>query len=97
MLRALSAKLFSINVGVMIVVLGLMLPMVAEAKGGKGRGHSGHAAHGYSHGYKKDKPKKYGHDAKKSDDDCPCGTGRQCMGPRGGMFCFSPSGKKRYF
>lgn len=29
-------------------------------------------------------------------NDCPCGTGRICTGKRGGQFCWSNTGKKRY-
>jgi len=27
---------------------------------------------------------------------CPCGTGTLCVGPRGGEYCLTPSGKKSY-
>jgi len=27
---------------------------------------------------------------------CACGSGRICVGPRGGLFCLTPSGYKRY-
>ncbi|MFO1127733.1 MAG: YHYH domain-containing protein [Rhodospirillales bacterium] len=28
--------------------------------------------------------------------ECPCGTGKVCVGPRGGRFCITGSGSKRY-
>jgi micrococcal nuclease len=28
--------------------------------------------------------------------DCPCGSGAICTGPKGGQFCVTPEGKKRY-
>jgi len=28
--------------------------------------------------------------------DCPCGGGTLCVGPRGGEFCMTPSGRKSY-
>jgi hypothetical protein len=28
--------------------------------------------------------------------ECPCGGGTLCVGPRGGEFCMTPSGKKSY-
>lgn len=28
--------------------------------------------------------------------ECPCGGGTLCVGPRGGKFCVTPSGKKSY-
>lgn len=30
------------------------------------------------------------------DDGCVCGTGSFCTGPRGGVYCLTPSGKKSY-
>lgn len=27
---------------------------------------------------------------------CPCGSGKVCVGPRGGRYCLTPSGNKRY-
>ena len=29
-------------------------------------------------------------------DDCPCGTGTLCTGPRGGQYCMTASGNKSY-
>ncbi|MFG6207509.1 YdcA family protein [Pseudomonas retamae] len=31
-----------------------------------------------------------------SDDGCACGTGSFCTGPRGGVYCLTPSGNKSY-
>lgn len=31
-----------------------------------------------------------------SDAGCPCGSGAICTGPKGGQFCISRDGKKRY-
>ncbi|WP_281924022.1 YdcA family protein [Pseudomonas moraviensis] len=31
-----------------------------------------------------------------SDDACACGTSSFCTGPRGGVYCLTPSGKKSY-
>lgn len=31
-----------------------------------------------------------------SDDGCACGTSSFCTGPRGGVYCLTPSGKKSY-
>jgi len=28
--------------------------------------------------------------------ECPCGSGLTCTGPRGGAYCVTPSGRKRY-
>ncbi|CAD5106638.1 YdcA family protein [Zestomonas carbonaria] len=28
--------------------------------------------------------------------DCPCGTSTFCTGPRGGVYCLTPGGKKSY-
>jgi hypothetical protein len=33
---------------------------------------------------------------KVSADECACGTGRICIGPRGGRYCTTPSGNKSY-
>ena len=30
------------------------------------------------------------------DDGCACGTGSFCTGPRGGVYCLTPSGNKSY-
>jgi hypothetical protein len=27
---------------------------------------------------------------------CPCGSGRLCTGPRGGVYCVTPAGNKSY-
>ncbi|MGF6331332.1 hypothetical protein ABH909_004210 [Pseudomonas sp. BS3782 TE3695] len=29
-------------------------------------------------------------------DGCACGTGTFCTGPRGGVYCLTPSGNKSY-
>ncbi|AZE29255.1 hypothetical protein [Pseudomonas chlororaphis] len=29
-------------------------------------------------------------------DGCPCGSGSFCTGPRGGVYCLTPSGNKSY-
>ena len=31
-----------------------------------------------------------------SADGCACGTGTFCTGPRGGVYCLTPSGNKSY-
>ncbi|MEB0045670.1 MULTISPECIES: hypothetical protein [unclassified Pseudomonas] len=31
-----------------------------------------------------------------SDDACACGTSTFCTGPRGGVYCLTPSGNKSY-
>jgi hypothetical protein len=31
-----------------------------------------------------------------SDDGCACGTSSFCTGPRGGVYCLTPSGNKSY-
>jgi hypothetical protein len=31
-----------------------------------------------------------------SDGRCPCNGGKVCVGPRGGRYCITSSGKKRY-
>lgn len=31
-----------------------------------------------------------------SADGCTCGTGSFCTGPRGGVYCLTPSGNKSY-
>ena len=28
--------------------------------------------------------------------ECPCGGGNRCTGPKGGLFCINPNGKKKY-
>ena len=30
------------------------------------------------------------------DEGCACGTGAFCTGPRGGVYCLTPSGNKSY-
>lgn len=31
-----------------------------------------------------------------SDEGCGCGSGNYCTGPRGGLYCLTPSGNKSY-
>lgn len=31
-----------------------------------------------------------------SESGCGCGSGNYCTGPRGGVYCLTPSGKKSY-
>ena len=31
-----------------------------------------------------------------SEDGCTCGSGSFCTGPRGGVYCLTPSGNKSY-
>ncbi|HHZ8330796.1 hypothetical protein [Pseudomonas aeruginosa] len=31
-----------------------------------------------------------------NSSECTCGTSTLCMGPRGGVYCVTPSGKKSY-
>lgn len=31
-----------------------------------------------------------------SDGNCPCNGGKVCIGPRGGRFCITSGGNKRY-
>ncbi|WP_409276977.1 YdcA family protein [Pseudomonas defluvii] len=31
-----------------------------------------------------------------NNDGCACGSGAFCTGPRGGVYCLTPSGKKSY-
>ena len=31
-----------------------------------------------------------------SDGNCPCNGGKVCVGPRGGRYCITSSGRKRY-
>lgn len=31
-----------------------------------------------------------------SDDGCPCSSSRNCIGPRGGRYCITSGGNKRY-
>lgn len=31
-----------------------------------------------------------------SEASCPCDSGRICTGPRGGRYCITKTGKKRY-
>jgi hypothetical protein len=30
------------------------------------------------------------------DGECPCNGGKVCVGPRGGRYCITSSGRKRY-
>lgn len=29
--------------------------------------------------------------------ECPCGRSLACVGPKGGRYCVTPAGKKRYY
>lgn len=42
------------------------------------------------------RPAAPGADPPATASDCPCGSGKICIGPRGGRFCITPSGTKRY-
>lgn len=71
-----------------------LVPMAAQARGGgKGGGRGGGGSRGRG-GYAGSGAG--GRGSANADDDCACGTGNICTGPRGGRYCTTGSGNKRY-
>lgn len=64
-----------------------------EARGGKSSG-------GHSYYSKSKSSKSYssssGSSSSSSSSECPCRGSNNCVGPRGGTYCFTSGGNKRY-
>jgi len=65
--------------------------------------HSADAKRRYSYSTKSSKRdigsrelKSYGSRAASSNGECPCNGGDVCIGPRGGRYCITNGGNKRY-
>ncbi|WP_414925782.1 hypothetical protein [Pseudomonas zeae] len=43
-----------------------------------------------------EKPKAKPQSFLQSNDECTCGSGSFCTGPRGGVYCLTPSGNRSY-
>lgn len=56
-------------------------------------GNRAYTTRSYSRGRKVSRPS---HAAGISSGSCPCGSGSICVGPRGGRYCITSGGNKRY-
>lgn len=90
-----------------VLAIALALPTLAEARGGRhggGGGHhySRHHAVAKSHGHSTRRHARASHRPAQADHGgygsrCDCGSGATCTGPRGGVYCITSGGNKRYF
>lgn len=53
-------------------------------------------SHGSSSRYRPHSKTHYARPQRFSDDNCPCRSDRVCIGPRGGRYCITSGGTKRY-
>ncbi|RSB52611.1 hypothetical protein [Acinetobacter soli] len=74
----------------------------ADARGG-GRGGSGKSYSSVSHSSYSSKGKSRSSISRSSSgyasgssDSCPCSGSNDCIGPRGGIYCYTSGGNKRY-
>ncbi len=74
----------------------------ADARGG-GRGGSGKSYSSVSHSSYSSKGKSRSSSSRSSSgyasgssDSCPCSGSNDCIGPRGGIYCYTSVGNKRY-
>ena len=81
-----------------IVLLQIVFLSQAEARGGRGGGKS------FSHHYSKSKSSgtshhrggRAGSSSSNTSSECPCSGTSDCVGPRGGTYCITSGGNKRY-
>lgn len=69
----------------LLASLTLCLPEDADARGRRRRRRRGAGAIGSGGGQRGT-----------TDGECPCNGGKVCVGPRGGRYCITSSGNKRY-
>ena len=81
-----------IFVAVLILLQTVFLSQ-AEARGGKSSG-----GHSYSSKSKSSKSygSGYGGSSSNNSSGCPCSGSNDCVGPRGGTYCITSGGNKRY-
>jgi hypothetical protein len=92
-----------------LIIIFIMLPLTAQAANTPCSGKKGGISHcdgalfvcndGSISGSKKNCAAIYGQRQKPliiSEDKCPCGSGRICVGPRGGRYCTTRGGNKSY-
>ena len=83
-----------------VIILQIVFLTHAEARGG-GRGGGGKSYHSFgSHGHSsKSRSGGYrgsGSSSEGSSGSCPCSGSNDCVGPRGGTYCYTSGGNKRY-
>ena len=81
----------------MLILFQIVFLTHAEARGGRGGGKSF-----ASSSFSKHKSSRssygsgYGSSSSSSSYDCPCSGSDNCVGPRGGIYCITNGGNKRY-
>ncbi len=90
-----------------LVLLQIIFLTQAEARGGRGGGRafSSHSYSSSSHHYSSKSKLSHGRSSyggssssssSNSSSECPCSGSNNCVGPRGGTYCITPSGNKKY-
>jgi len=87
----------------LVAVVTIASPDPAFARGHSGGGGSSHATSHRSSSHRAVRHAR-GHRAQglysgrgeSSDGSCPCNGGKICVGPRGGRYCITSGGNKRY-
>ncbi|MFX4309699.1 hypothetical protein F8N28_12330 [Acinetobacter soli] len=85
-----------------VIIFQVVFLTNADARG-SGRGGSGKSYSSVSHSSYSSKGKSRSSSSRSSSgyasgssDSCPCSGSNDCIGPRGGIYCYTSRGNKRY-
>lgn len=83
-----------------VVIFQVVFLTNADARGGSGKSyssisHSSYSSKGKSRSSSSRSSSGSGY-ASGSSDSCPCSGSNNCVGPRGGIYCYTSGGNKRY-
>lgn len=79
------------------ILLGSVAPDSADARGRGGRSYRSARSLFAKPARRASYPRSYYGSRGTSDSgECPCNGGNVCVGPRGGRYCITSGGKKRY-
>ncbi|WND04740.1 hypothetical protein [Acinetobacter soli] len=85
-----------------VIIFQVVFLTNADARG-SGRGGSGKSYSSVSHSSYSSKGKSRSSSSRSSSgyasgssDSCPCSGSNDCIGPRGGIYCYTSGGNKRY-
>lgn len=85
-----------------VIIFQVVFLTNADARGG-GRSSSGKSYSSVSHSSYSSKGKSRSSGSRSSSgyasgssDSCPCSSSNDCVGPRGGIYCYTSGGNKRY-